>query len=72
MKKRKFKKWVLYAIYILCMIVLFITSEKMGLISVYNNSIDITKLVIIILVYKAFEISLKTCYKREKNDTKNV
>lgn len=65
-KKRHFKKWVLYSIYIICLVLFFIISDKLGLIQASNNAVDITNLIIIITAWEVLKVSMKACYNREK------
>ncbi len=58
-KKRRLKKSVLYIIYMICLVLFFIISDKLGLVKTSNNVIDITNLVIIIIAWEV----LKNKYK---------
>lgn len=69
-KKRHLKKWVLYAIYIIAMMLFFIIADKMGLIRIYRDSIDITALTVIITAWECLKASVKACYNREKETSK--
>lgn len=66
-KKRRLKKWVLYATFTALFIVLILTLDRLQLIQVVgNDTLDITKACILLVVYESLRYATKTIIKREK------
>lgn len=66
-KKRRLKKWVLYAIFTALFIALILTLDRLQLIQVVNNStLDITKACLLLVVYECLRYTIKAIVKREK------
>lgn len=66
-KKRRFKVWVLYAIFTALFIILILTLDRLQLIQVVNSrTLDITKAFILLTVYECLKRNIKTIIKREK------
>lgn len=67
MEKRRFKRWVLYAIFTILFIALIITLDRLQLIQVVNNNtLDVTKAFILLVVYEGVRRAIKTIINREK------
>lgn len=66
-KKRRFKKWVLYASFSFLVAILIITLDRLQLIQVVNNNtLDITKACILLVVYECLRYNIKAIINREK------
>lgn len=66
-KKRRFKVWVLYASFSFLVAILIVTLDRLQLIQVVNNNtLDITKACILLVVYECLRRNIKTIIKREK------
>lgn len=69
MKKYRLKKWVLYLIFIIVLCLFMFVCDRLQLIYIIsNNSLDITKLVIFIIVYEILKTIIKTIIKREEQE----
>lgn len=67
MEKRRFKKWVLYASFSFLVAILILTLDRLQLIQVVNNNtLDITKACILLVVYECLRYNIKAIIKREK------
>lgn len=67
MEKRRFKKWVLYASFSFLVAILILTLDRLQLIQVVNNNtLDITKACILLVVYESLRYTTKAIIKREK------
>lgn len=67
MKKRRLKKWVLYASFSFLVAILILTLDRLQLIQVVNNNtLDITKAFILLGVYECIRYNVKVIIKREK------
>ena len=67
MEKRRFKKWVLYASFSFLVAILILTLGRLQLIQVVNNNtLDITKACILLVVYECLRYNIKAIIKREK------
>lgn len=66
-KKRRLKTWVLYASFSFLVAILIITLDRLQLIQVVNNNtFDISKAFILLVVYECLRRNIKTIIKREK------
>lgn len=66
-KKRRLKKWVLYAIFTALFVVLILLLDRLQLIQVVSNdTLDITKACILLVVYEFLRFTIKAIIKREK------
>ena len=66
-KKRRFKKWVLYAIFTILLAIIILLLDRFGLVQVIDSStLDITKAFILLIVYECLRRNIKTIIKREK------
>lgn len=66
-KKRRFKKWVLYAIFTILLAIIILLLDRLQLIQVVNNStLDISKACILLIVYECLRYNIKAIIKREK------
>lgn len=63
-KKRKLKTWVLYLLYTIFIFLLLYILYSYNLITTYNNYIDITKAIILIILYELTRKTTKELYKR--------
>ena len=63
-KKRKLKTYWIIILYIIFMFLLLYISLQYKIININYNIIDITKLIIIILLYEATRKTTKELYKR--------
>lgn len=67
MEKRRFKKWVLYASFSFLVAIIILTLDRLQLIQVVNNNtLDITKACILLVVYECLRYNIKAIIKREK------
>ena len=67
MEKRRFKKWVLYAMFTALFTILILTLDRLQLIQVVNNNtLDITKACILLVVYECIRYNIKAIMNREK------
>lgn len=67
MEKRRFKKWVLYASFSFLVAILILTLDRLQLIQVVNNNtLDITKACILLVVYECLRYNIKAIINREK------
>lgn len=66
-KKRRFKVWVLYAIFTALLAIMILLLDRLQLIQVVNNStLDITKACILLVVYECLRYNIKAIINREK------
>lgn len=66
-KKRRFKKWVLYATFTILLVIIILTLDRLQLIQVVNSRmLDITKACILLVVYECLRYNIKAIIKREK------
>lgn len=66
-KKRRFKKWVLYATFTILLAIIILTLDRLQLIQVVNSRmLDITKACILLVVYECLRYNIKAIIKREK------
>ena len=66
-KKRRFKKWVLYASFSFLLAIIILLLDRLQLIQVVNNStLDINKACILLVVYECIRYNVKVIVKREK------
>lgn len=74
MKKRRVKKWVLYLLFIITLLVFFGVCDRLGLVSVvysieeHGNSLDITKIILILGAWEILKATIKAIFKREKEE----
>ena len=67
MKKRRFKVWVLYAIFTALLAIMILLLDRFGLIQVIDSStLDISKPFILLVVYELTRRIIKTILNREK------
>lgn len=67
MKKRRFKVWVLYAIFTALLAIMILLLDRFGLIQVIDSStLDITKAFILLGAYECIRHNVKVIVKREK------
>lgn len=67
MKKRRFKKWVLYAIFTALLAIMILLLDRFGLVQVINSStLDITKAFILLGAYECIRYNVKVIVNREK------
>lgn len=67
MEKRRFKKWVLYAIFTALLAIIILLLDRFGLVQVINSStLDISKAFILLVVYECLRYNIKAIIKREK------
>lgn len=70
-KKRRLKKWVLYAIFTALLAIIILLLDKFGLVQVVNNNtLDITKAFILLGAYECIRYNVKVIVKREKKANK--
>lgn len=66
-KKRRFKVWVLYAMFSILLAIIILLLDRFGLVQVVDSStLDITKACILLIVYECLRRNIKTILKREK------
>ena len=66
-KKRRFKKWVLYASFSFLLAIIILLLDRLQLIQVVNNStLDISKACILLVVYECLRYNIKAIINREK------
>lgn len=66
-KKRRFKVWVLYAIFTILLAIMILLLDRLQLIQVVDSStLDITKAFILLTVYELTRRTVKAIIKREK------
>lgn len=66
-KKRRFKVWVLYAIFTILLAIMILLLDRFQLVQVIDSStLDITKACILLIVYECLRRNIKTIIKREK------
>ena len=66
-KKRRFKVWVLYAIFTALLAIMILLLDRFQLIQVINSStLDVTKAFILLVVYECLRRNIKTIIQREK------
>lgn len=66
-KKRRLKKWVLYAIFTALFVVLILLLDRLQLIQVVNSStLDISKALILLVIYEFLRFTIKAIINREK------
>lgn len=67
MEKRRFKKWVLYAMFTILLAIIILLLDRFQLVQVIDSStLDITKACILLIVYECLRRNIKTIIKREK------
>ena len=67
MKKRRFKVWVLYAIFTALLAIMILLLDRFGLVQVINSStLDITKAFILLGAYECIRYNVKVIVNREK------
>ena len=73
-KKRRLKKWVLYLLFIIALLVFFGVCDRLGLVSVvysieeHSNGLDITKIILILGAWEILKATIKAIFKREKEE----
>lgn len=66
-KKRRFKKWVLYASFSFLVAIIILLLDRLQLIQAVNSrTLDITKACILLVVYECLRYNIKAIIKREK------
>lgn len=66
-KKRRFKIWVLYAIFTILLAIIILLLDRFQLVQVIDSStLDISKAFILLVVYELTRRIVKTILKREK------
>lgn len=66
-KKRRFKVWVLYAIFTILLAIIILLLDRFGLVQVINSStLDISKAFILLGAYECIRYNVKVIVKREK------
>ena len=66
MKKRRLKKWVLYAIFTILLAIIILLLDRFQLVQVIDSStLDITKACILLIVYECLRRNIKTIIIRE-------
>lgn len=66
-KKRRLKKWVLYAIFTALLAIIILLLDRFGLVQVIDSStLDITKAFILLTVYECLRRNIKAIINREK------
>lgn len=66
-KKRRFKKWVLYAIFTILLAIIILLLDRFGLVQVIDSStLDVTKAFILLGAYECIRYNVKVIVKREK------
>ena len=67
MEKRRFKKWVLYAMFTILLAIIILLLDRLQLIQVVNNStVDTSKACILLVVYECLRYNIKAIINREK------
>ena len=67
MKKRRFKVWVLYAIFTALLAIMILLLDRFGLVQVIDSStLDITKAFILLGAYECIRYNVKVIVNREK------
>lgn len=67
MEKRRFKVWVLYAIFTILLAIMILLLDRLQLIQAVNSRmLDITKACILLIVYESLRYNIKAIIKREK------
>lgn len=67
MEKRRFKKWVLYAIFTALLAIMILLLDRFGLVQVIDSStLDITKAFILLGAYECIRYNVKVIVNREK------
>ena len=67
MEKRRLRKWVLYAIFTILLAIIILTLDRLQLIQVVNNNtLDITKACLLLVVYESLRYTTKAIINREK------
>lgn len=72
MGKRRLKKWALYLLFIIALLIFFVICDKIGLVEVIysieeqNQGLNITKIVLLVGAWETLKASIKAIIKREK------
>lgn len=72
MEKRKLKKWVLYLLFIIALLVFFGVCNKVGLVSIVysiekqEQGLSITNIILITGAWEILKATIKVIIKREK------
>ena len=72
MKKRKFKKWVLYLLFIIALLIFFVICDKIGLVEItysiekQEQGLNMTRIILIVGAWEILKASVKAILKREK------